>query len=91
MRWPCWSFRSFGIFRTRSDQLLLLFPGSGIVELFAEIDLADGLVVAQLFRDTGGEHIAVADDVGMVAGLEGFPDVVVRDQNTEVSPMWARR
>ena len=84
MRWPCWSFRSFGMFRIRENQLLLLFPCRGIVELFAEIDLADRLVVAQLFRNTGGEHIAVADDIGMVAGLEGLPDVVVRDQNTDV-------
>ena len=54
-------------------------------EVFAEIDLADGLVVDELVGRARGEHFAFVDDVGVVADRQGFADVVVGDQNADVA------
>lgn len=52
--------------------------------MLSEIDLAHGLVGEDLGRFAVGDDAAFADDAGLLADVEGFPDVVVGQQDTDV-------
>src|SRR5438067_12576101 len=53
--------------------------------MLSEIHLSDGFIINNLARCAGGEHPALADDVGAVAYSQRFAHVVIGDQNADAA------
>lgn len=53
------------------------------MEILTEVYPPDVTVVQDLLRMASGEDVAVIDNVSPIADTQGFPDVVVRDQDTD--------
>ena len=54
-------------------------------EVFAEIDTSDIGVVDNIGRRAFGQHMAVADDVSVVANTQRFAHVMVRDKDPDAA------
>ena len=54
-------------------------------EISAQIDVADLLVIENLLGVPTGDDVAIANDVGDIANIQGFTHVVVGDQDADVA------
>jgi hypothetical protein len=53
------------------------------VKVVAKIHFSGHRALDDVIGATAGEDLAVVHDIGEIADLQGFPDVVVGDQNPQ--------
>src|SRR5438552_1829142 len=51
--------------------------------MLSEINPLDLRVIAELFRSSRSENGSVIDNISAVSDLQGFSDIVVRDENPD--------
>src|SRR5262245_38265658 len=54
-------------------------------EVLAQVHLTDLLVCKDLVGGSRGDDGTAADDVSATANSQCFPDVIIRDQNTDIA------
>ena len=72
--WPAW--------RRRDDRA---GRNGRSIEHVAEVDAADFFVGDDVIRRTGGQHLAIVDDVGAVDETKRLAHVVVGDENADAA------
>src|SRR5688572_13726120 len=68
-----------------SIAMAVLVPSDLQRELLAEVDLSGYRIMGDLVGRAGHEDLAVVEDVGAIGDRERFPDVVVRDEDTDAA------
>ena len=52
--------------------------------MLSEINPLDLCVITEFFRSAGSKNRSVVDDISAIRDLQGFSDIVIRDENPDL-------